>query len=205
MGSRSDVVWIIHGRYLELAALIGFPQLGSLGKRTKIHIDGKVWHLDVGSSPLGAVVFPRVQELSGTKNTGNCLPEIWLISHHSFKRSIESRELLFILKGIEIGRDWSRLVRSQSMLLEHFSIEQFELAIFDLDPSVDNSLAPFEREKDWRIGNNLLDDYVEEEEDIKKVEQETPMGGKKLLLRKKNFVNEKAYEKLRNDIVKDRS
>ena len=35
MGSWSDLVWIVHGRQLESAALLGFPHLGSLGKRIK--------------------------------------------------------------------------------------------------------------------------------------------------------------------------
>ncbi|KAL2340674.1 hypothetical protein Fmac_008614 [Flemingia macrophylla] len=29
MGSWSDLVWIVHGRYLESVALLGFPHLGS--------------------------------------------------------------------------------------------------------------------------------------------------------------------------------
>ncbi len=33
---------------------------GITGLSTKVHIDGEVWHLDVGSSHPGAVVGPRV-------------------------------------------------------------------------------------------------------------------------------------------------
>ncbi|KAK9092722.1 hypothetical protein Syun_027633 [Stephania yunnanensis] len=44
----------------------------------------------------------------------------------------------------------------------------------------------------------------EEEEDIKEVDQEIPIKEKNYKLRKMVFVNEKAYEKFRNDIIKDR-
>ncbi|KAK9169682.1 hypothetical protein Syun_001822 [Stephania yunnanensis] len=51
---------------------------------------------------------------------------------------------------------------------------------------------------------NTEDDQVEEEEDIEKVEHEILIGERNYVFRKENFVNEKAYEKFRNDIVNDR-
>lgn len=44
MGSWSDLVWIVHGRSLELAALLGFPHLASLGKRIKLALANSLMH-----------------------------------------------------------------------------------------------------------------------------------------------------------------
>src|SRR3954471_8477075 len=44
MGSWSDLVWIIHGRLLESAALLGFHHLGSLGKRIKLALANSLMH-----------------------------------------------------------------------------------------------------------------------------------------------------------------
>lgn len=44
MGSWSDLVWIVHGRSLESAALLGFPHLGSLGKRIKLALANSLMH-----------------------------------------------------------------------------------------------------------------------------------------------------------------
>lgn len=44
MGSWSDLVWIVHGRQLESAALLGFPHLGSLGKRIKLALANSLMH-----------------------------------------------------------------------------------------------------------------------------------------------------------------
>ena len=44
MGSWSDLVWIVHGRLLESAALLGFHHLGSLGKRIKLALANSLMH-----------------------------------------------------------------------------------------------------------------------------------------------------------------
>ena len=44
MGSWSDLVWIVHGRELESAALLGVPHLGSLGKRIKLALANSLMH-----------------------------------------------------------------------------------------------------------------------------------------------------------------
>mgnify|MGYP006965681437 FL=1 len=44
MGSWSDLVWIVHGRLLESAALLGFHHPGSLGKRIKLALANSLMH-----------------------------------------------------------------------------------------------------------------------------------------------------------------
>uniref|UniRef100_K4D8D3 Uncharacterized protein n=1 Tax=Solanum lycopersicum TaxID=4081 RepID=K4D8D3_SOLLC len=44
MGSLSDLVWIVHGRQLESAALPGFSHLRSLGKRIKLALANSLMH-----------------------------------------------------------------------------------------------------------------------------------------------------------------
>lgn len=44
MGSWSDLVWIVHGRLLESAALLGFPYRGYLGKRIKLALANSLIH-----------------------------------------------------------------------------------------------------------------------------------------------------------------
>ncbi|KAL7203420.1 hypothetical protein ACSBR2_016660 [Camellia fascicularis] len=98
MGSWSDLVWIVHGRSLELAALLGFPHLGSMGKRIKF--GGSIYdlsYIDVDkilqfSSTLGWHSLKVKDEVQMSKGLR------WIPRHPETRKGVVSDEML---QGVE--------------------------------------------------------------------------------------------------------